>query len=371
MLSVIITSHDYERYVGAAISSALAQDAPSEVLVVDDGSSDGSREVIASFGERVNAIFTENRGQGAAQNTGFEACSGGAVIFLDADDVLLPGAADAIGGALQDPRVAKVHWSMPVIDAESNRTGELQDPELAEGDLSTPFFEQGPLSDATMPSPPSSGNAYPRWYLEAVLPIPESVYFRAPDEYLFGLAPAFGPIARIAPQSLYRVHGANASLLRPFEKKLSFQREHWQTLARVAAREARRRGIEPDEEGWERNAWWPRTARTVGAIEARVPAGERVALIDQALLGVEPELRGRSVVPFPDAGGEWAGAPADDAEALAALAQMRAASIGYFAVAWPAFWWLEEYPGLARELRASGRVLVDDDDLLLVGPGER
>ncbi len=371
MLSVIITSHDYERYVGEAISSALALHDPAEVIVVDDGSTDGSREVIGAFGERITAIYTENRGQGAAQNSGFQASSGTAAIFLDADDVLLPGAAGAIGHALAEEQVAKVHWSMPVIDAEGEETGELQDPELAEGDLRGDFFEQGPLSDGTMPSPPSSGNAYPRWYLEAVLPIPESVYFRAPDEYLFGLAPAFGPIARIEPQSLYRVHGTNASLLRPFEKKLSFQRENWQTLVRVGTAEARRRGIEPDQGLWERHAWWPRTARTVGAIEATVPAGERVALIDQALLGIETDLRGRRILPFPEAGGEWAGTPADDDEALAALEEMRAASISYFAVAWPAFWWLEEYPGLARALRAGGRVLVDDDDLLLVGPGER
>jgi len=371
MLSVIITSHDYERYVGEAISSALALEGPSEVIVVDDGSTDGSCEVIASFGERITAIYTENRGQGAAQNSGFEASRGEAVMFLDADDVLLPRAATAIAAALSDRQVAKVHWSMPVIDAAGARTGELQDPELAEGDLSGEFFEQGPLSDGTLPSPPSSGNAYPRWYLEEVLPIPEAVYFRAPDEYLFGLAPAFGPIARIEPQSLYRVHGSNASLLRPFERKLSFQYEHWATLARVAAAEARRRGIEPDAAEWERHAWWPRTARAVSAIEATVPAGERVALIDQALLGIEPELRGRHVIPFPEADGEWAGTPADDGEALAALGRMRAAAVGYFAVAWPAFWWLEEYPGLARELRAGGRVLVDDEDLLLVGPVER
>ena len=89
-LSVIVTSHDYERYVGEAIASALDQHgAAGEVIVVDDGSTDGSREVIESFGERVIAIFTANRGQAAAQNTGFAASSGEAVLFLDADDLLL------------------------------------------------------------------------------------------------------------------------------------------------------------------------------------------------------------------------------------------------------------------------------------------
>ena len=260
---------------------------------------------------------------------------------------------------------------MPIIDAEGRRTGELQDPVLAEGDLRRRFFEEGPLSDGTMPSPPSSGNAYARWFLDEVMPIPESVYFRSPDEYLFGLAPAFGPIARIEPQSLYRIHGENTSLLRPFEKKLSFQSEHWETIARVGCETARRNGLVPDERAWRRHAWWPRTARTVDAIEGAVPAGERLALIDQALLGFEPELRGRVVLPFPEAGGEWAGSPADDEEAIAALERMRAASVSYFAVAWPAFWWFEEYPGLTRELRSGGRVLIDDEDLVLIGPRGR
>ncbi len=219
-----------------------------------------------------------------------------------------------------------------------------------------------------MPSPPGSGNAYPRRFLEAVMPIPQTLYKRGADEYLFGLAPAFGTIARIEPQSLYRVHGRNPSLLRPFETKLAFQQQHWREMARLGRTVAERAGIEPDEQRWERCAWWPRTARTVGAIEACVPAGERLALIDESVLGVEAELRGRRVIPFPERNGEWAGNPAGDAEAVAALERMRADAVGYFAVAWPAFWWLEEYPGLARGLRETGRVLVDDEDLLLLGP---
>src|SRR3954453_10067449 len=145
---------------------------------------------------------------------------------------------------------------MPIVDGDGRRTGEVQDPELASGDLRRAFFEDGPLTDATMPSPPASGNAYARWYLDEVMPTPESVYFRAPDEYLFGLAPAFGRIAHIEPQSLYRVHGQNASLLRPFEKKLAFQQAHWETVVPLARAAARRDGIAADESAWARRAWW-------------------------------------------------------------------------------------------------------------------
>ena len=62
------------------------------MIVVDDGSTDDSRRVIESYGDRVTAIFQENGGQAAAFNTGFAASSGEIVIFLDADDLLAPDA---------------------------------------------------------------------------------------------------------------------------------------------------------------------------------------------------------------------------------------------------------------------------------------
>src|SRR5258708_32914616 len=101
-LSVIITSHDYERYLGDAIASALDQrGAAAEVIVVDDGSTDGSREVIESFGDRVTAIFQANAGQAVAQNRGYRASSGGAAVFLPAARLLDP---DAASHVLAPPR---------------------------------------------------------------------------------------------------------------------------------------------------------------------------------------------------------------------------------------------------------------------------
>ncbi|HYM54058.1 MAG TPA: glycosyltransferase family 2 protein [Solirubrobacteraceae bacterium] len=372
MISIVITSFNYERYIGETIRSALEQEgAETEVIVVDDGSSDGSRGVIESFGERVTTVFGANRGQAAAQNTGYELGRGEGVIFLDSDDVLLPSAARSVADALADTRVAKVHWTLPVIDAHGRRTGMLQDRELAEGDLRRHFFEDGPLSNGTMPSPPTSGNAYARWFLEQVMPTPEDVYFRSPDEYLFGLAPAYGSIARIKPQSLYRIHGNNTHLLRPFEQMLSFQLKHYATMLREGRRAAVRAGVSIDLATWDGGAWWPRTAHVVETIERVVPEGERFALSDETLLGFEPQLRGRTVLPFPEHDGEWAGNPVDDADALGRLERLRAERIPYLAVAWPAFWWFEEYPGFARQLREQLSVIVEDDDLVLFGPKDR
>ena len=87
LISIVITNRDYAAYLPAALDSALGQrGARVEVVVVDDGSSDGSREIIERHGERVRALWLDGRGQKAAFNAGFEAAGGDVVMFLDADD---------------------------------------------------------------------------------------------------------------------------------------------------------------------------------------------------------------------------------------------------------------------------------------------
>jgi hypothetical protein len=282
--------------------------------------------------------------------------------------VLLPGAASAVAEALSDGVAAKAHWPMPVIDAAGRRTGAIQDDELAEGDLRRHAAQEGPLGDMTMPSAAMSGNAFPRWLLERVMPIPEEQYRIGADEYLFGVAPAFGPITRLAPLSLYRVHGENAHARRSFERMLSFQERHYAIVVETVSEAWRREGRRHDVRDWARSAWWLRTGRVVRAIEECVPAGERLALIDQAKLGIGGELRGRHVIPFPEASGEFAGVPSDDGDALAELEALWHSGVRYVALAWPAFWWLDEYPRLAGALGAHRRRLAHTDDVLLYGP---
>ena len=102
MVSVIIPCWNAAAYVREAIDSALAQTfAPLEVVVVDDGSTDGSRDIIRSFGERVRCVESAHAGGGAARNRGAAAARGDYWLFLDADDVLLPGAAAALVSAVQ------------------------------------------------------------------------------------------------------------------------------------------------------------------------------------------------------------------------------------------------------------------------------
>lgn len=91
LVSVLIPCFNAEKYVGEAIESALAQTHPNvEVVVVDDGSTDGSPDVIRSFAGRIEFEIGPNRGACAARNRALALSRGEYVQFLDADDLLLP-----------------------------------------------------------------------------------------------------------------------------------------------------------------------------------------------------------------------------------------------------------------------------------------
>jgi glycosyltransferase involved in cell wall biosynthesis len=94
-VAVIIPTFNHARFLGEAIESVRAQTRPAdEIIVVDDGSTDNAEVVVAQFPD-VRLIRTENRGPSAARNTGLWNCKADYVIFLDADDRLLPTALEA------------------------------------------------------------------------------------------------------------------------------------------------------------------------------------------------------------------------------------------------------------------------------------
>lgn len=92
MVTIIITSFNYGKYVARAIRSCLDQSYPRdrfEILVVDDASTDNSRIILESFGKYIRTIFLDkNVGLAAARNIGIQAAKGEYVVFLDADDFL-------------------------------------------------------------------------------------------------------------------------------------------------------------------------------------------------------------------------------------------------------------------------------------------
>ncbi|MCL4553034.1 MAG: glycosyltransferase family 2 protein [Candidatus Marsarchaeota archaeon] len=90
MVSVIIPTYNRAKYVAIAIESALNQDYPSlEVIVVDDGSTDGTREALRPYAGRIRYIYQENQGESVARNTGVQLARSAYIAFLDDDDVWL------------------------------------------------------------------------------------------------------------------------------------------------------------------------------------------------------------------------------------------------------------------------------------------
>lgn len=123
-VSALICNHNYAAFLGAAIDSALAQTHPVEVVVVDDGSTDGSRDVIRSYGDRIVPILKPNGGQGSALNAGFDACHGDIVAFLDSDDTWAPQKAAALAAAYDRAPDAKwVFHELEYIDADGRTVG--------------------------------------------------------------------------------------------------------------------------------------------------------------------------------------------------------------------------------------------------------
>src|SRR5262245_52217885 len=125
-VSIVINNYNYGRFLGDAIESALAQTARGvEVIVVDDGSTDNSVDVIAAYGNRIVSVIKENGGQGSAYNAGFQLAKGQIVFFLDSDDTLDRDAFEAIIALFQDPAVVKVQWPLRVVDGIGRWHGQL------------------------------------------------------------------------------------------------------------------------------------------------------------------------------------------------------------------------------------------------------
>lgn len=245
-VSIIIDSYNHERFVGAAIESALSQDHHLvQVIVIDDGSPDRSQEIIKGFGDRIQSVFQENQGQVAACRNALALAEHDIVIFLDSDDLLDSKAASIIT-ALWRKDVVKAQYCLRVIDENGAFAGDVfpkysgdMTPETVRAEV----FRTGSYTDS-----PTSGNAYDRRFLEVALPqLPSRNGF---DGELNGIAPLYGDVITIVePLGSYRIHGSNVfaqsrlviekfeNYLRHNEARVAFVRNHYRSRGHV---------IEPD-----------------------------------------------------------------------------------------------------------------------------
>lgn len=121
-VSVIIPCFNQAQYVGAAIQSVLAQSFQNyEAIVVDDGSEDNTRSVVAEFGDRVRYIRQENGGLSAARNTGILAAKGEFIALLDSDDLYEPHFLETLVSILdQHSEYDAVYCVARTIDGNGN-----------------------------------------------------------------------------------------------------------------------------------------------------------------------------------------------------------------------------------------------------------
>lgn len=208
-VSVIINNYNYGRFVGEAIDSALGQTYDRiEVIVVDDGSTDGSKAVIESYGNKITTIFKSNEGQASAFNAGFARSSGEIICFLDADDLFLANKVERIVDGYTDPEMGWCFHPLQSVDALVRPISGPRDVRYATGRYD--FRSQYKRGKPGFWAAPTSGLTFRRTLLEKLLPMPQHIRITS-DNYLTFSSPAFAPGFYISEcLSLQRIHGANA-----------------------------------------------------------------------------------------------------------------------------------------------------------------
>ena len=212
LVSIIINNYNYGRFLKDAINSALDQTyQKTEVIVVDDGSTDNSRQVIANYDGQIIPVLKDNGGQASALNAGFFQSHGEVVIFLDADDMVLPHTSQRIAEVVQsNPGIARVQYRLAVIDGSGRPTGAVVPPtylRMPSGDLRSHVSD---LNNYAAWWPPTSGHAFTSWTLRQILPMPEPAFRLCADYYLLRANALCAPIVSLNEVGgYYRFHGSN------------------------------------------------------------------------------------------------------------------------------------------------------------------
>ena len=266
-VSIVIPNYNYERFVGQAIESALAQDHPDcEIIVVDDCSTDGSPAVIERYADRVRVIFQPtNGGQVAAINAAWPEARYPILIFLDSDDMLEPHAASTIARTW-GPGVAKVQFPMASIDADGRSLGHVAPKYPAR--LDTETIRRELLRTGTCPATQGSGNAYAKRFLETIAPIGGLLWM---DTMLEVNAPFHGEVVTLTePLARYRIHSSNWSQHNELSPTRFLKYLHGQDLKMVYFQDrCRAWGMEFDpEEARRRSVWYLQCQMTAAKLSS-------------------------------------------------------------------------------------------------------
>ncbi|MGH9742694.1 MAG: glycosyltransferase family 2 protein [Candidatus Acidiferrum sp.] len=212
-VSVLIDTYNHERFIEKAIVSVLEQDFPvgeREILVVDDGSTDGTAEIVRKFEPHVRLLRKVNGGQASAFNAGIPECKGEIVAFLDGDDWWAPGKLKRVIEVLElHPSVGLLGHG--ILEAFADGSIRRAAPEKSER------LQLNSLAAARVFRLRKSFLGTSRMILRAelarrILPIPEALVIEA-DEYLFTMAALLSELMILADVlTYYGIHGGNLYL---------------------------------------------------------------------------------------------------------------------------------------------------------------
>jgi glycosyltransferase involved in cell wall biosynthesis len=228
LISVIITNYNYGHFLAQAIESVLNQTYQNfELIVVDDGSTDGSPKVIKHYENRLIAIFQKNAGQGAAFNTGIAQAKGEIVCFLDADDYFREDKLEKVVMAFRKhPEWVQISHSWISVNKNNQIIGRGGQT-LNVGDVRHLLLQRGRYAMGI-----TSALAYRRTVLQQVFPVSTKlfevegkIFTESADTYLATKVPFYGQIGCIKePLMFYRMHGKN---VRAHSDQISYLiREH-------------------------------------------------------------------------------------------------------------------------------------------------
>ena len=210
-ISVVLANYNGAKFISEAIGGALNQTRlPDEIIIVDDGSTDDSPDIIADFAARhtdlIHPVYLDkNRGQAAGFNAAMEHVTGDLVAFLDSDDFWFENKIESVIRAFE----SGLDCAFYEHNLNMLREGEILD------DLFRSSLRFGQLLEYTQGCrrPPlfiaTSGLVFRRAILDKVMPIPE-VFRTCADGFLTRAAMCYGPVlGTLEPLGIYRVHEGN------------------------------------------------------------------------------------------------------------------------------------------------------------------
>jgi glycosyltransferase involved in cell wall biosynthesis len=231
-VSVLIDTYNHEHFIEQAIVSVLEQDFPTEereIIVVDDGSTDRTPEIVRKFEPHVRYVRKQNGGQGSAFNAGIPECRGEVVAFLDGDDWWMKKKLSRVVPVLAGNREVGMvgHGTVKILPNGGEFTEVLKEGyrfsmSSIEG---AEMFRRRKCFLGTRMTVRTN-------ILQRILPVPETIRIEA-DEFLFTMAAALGEV-EILPEALffYRLHPGNFYSQHGFDVD-SVRRKH-KSIAQLA-----------------------------------------------------------------------------------------------------------------------------------------